>query len=62
MKSCRVIKHTISIEYTCPEKGTKHSVKIENPSIQDGEYFEDWTYKYLEIKCKECGKYHSFEI
>jgi len=62
METLRIIKHTMSVEYVCPTNDIKQSIKIENPQIKEGEYFEDWTYKYIELKCKHCGKTHKFEI
>jgi cytochrome c biogenesis protein ResB len=56
MKQCKVIKHTISIEYQCPETKTKHSIKINSPLIYEGQYFEDWQYRYIQFKCLHCGK------
>lgn len=62
MKQARVIKHSITIEYKCPEKESTHSVKLINPNIQTGQYFSDWTYDYVEFKCEFCDKTHRFEI
>ena len=60
--TARVIKHSISIEYTCPSNGATHSVKLNDPIIRNGEYFEDWSYQYIEFKCNFCGSIHKFEI
>lgn len=60
--TARVIKHSISIEYTCPSNGATHSVRIENPRLGDDSYFEDWTYHYIAFKCRYCGNEHKFEI
>lgn len=62
MDRARVVKHTISLEYKCPENGATHSVKIVDPRIGQGNYFSDWTYDYIEFNCKFCGKTHRFEI
>lgn len=56
----RVIKHVMSVEYECPKTHVKHSVKIDNPTIYEGAYYSDWTYKYINIKCKTCGKEHKY--
>lgn len=62
MVKLKVIKHILSVQYECEETKTKHSVKIENPTIREGSYFSDWHYKYVEIVCKSCGKTHKYEI
>lgn len=62
MEKCKVIKHTISIEYLCPSNKTKHSIKIDDPTISEGHYFSDWSYTYIMFKCPHCDKFHEFEI
>jgi hypothetical protein len=63
LKGCKVIKHTISIEYSCQKNPeTKHTVKIVNPSISSGQYFDDWEFTAISFKCEFCGKEHIFEI
>ena len=62
LKGAKVIKHSITIEYACPGTEEKHSVKIQNPSICQGNYFEDWEYTAVSFKCMICGKEHTFEI
>lgn len=62
MKTLKVIKHTLSVQYECEETKVKHSVKIENPTILSGSYYSDWHYKYIEIVCKSCGNKHKYEI
>lgn len=52
----------MSIQYVCPSNGATHSVKLNDPIIRNGEYFEDWSYQYIEFKCKFCGNTHKFEI
>lgn len=62
LNTARVIKHSMSIEYVCPSNGATHSVKIDGPVVRNAEYFEDWSYQYIEFKCKFCGNEHKFEI
>ena len=62
LSQAKVVKHSISIQYVCPSNGTSHTVKIESPYIDKGAYFEDWTYTFIEFKCKFCGDRHKFEI
>ena len=53
----------MTIEYECPIKKEKFTITIENPSIHDGQYFEDWYYTWVEVRtCPICGKSHGFEI
>lgn len=62
MKTLKIIKHSMSVEYICPVKNVKHSTKIENPNIQEGWYYSDWSYKYIDFRCPLCGEKHEFEI
>ena len=63
MNTCKVISHTMTIEYICPENKQEHRITIENPSIYEGQYYEDWHYTWVEVKtCPICGKSHGFEI
>jgi hypothetical protein len=62
MSRLKIIKHTMSVEYECPETKTKHATKIDNPQIIHGKHFEDWEYECIFVKCHACGKEHRFEI
>ncbi len=62
MKSCKVISHTITLEYECPEKEETYKEEIKNPYIGQGQYFEDWQYRFVRFKCPHCGNSHMFEI
>jgi len=62
LKIAKVLKHTMTLEYECEKNKTKIITTIENPKISDGQYYEDWNYKYIEIKCSSCGELHKFEI
>jgi hypothetical protein len=58
----KVIKHEMVVEFTCPATMKVINQTIMSPNIGTGEYFSDWTYQYVEIKCSECNNYHKFEI
>lgn len=69
MNDCKLLKHSVtesfSIEYKCPIKGTKHSVKLINPRVEKivglfGEYYVE--NHDITFKCKQCGKNHTFRI
>ena len=62
LNQLKIIKHTMSIQYVCPNNGATHSVKLNDPIICNGKYFEDWSYQYIEFKCKFCGNTHKMEI
>jgi hypothetical protein len=62
MKQCKVIKHSIRIEYTCPTDSETYTTVIKNPRINQGRYYEDWEYTAITFQCPHCKKTHSFEI
>jgi len=62
LKIAKILKHTMILEYVCEKNKTKITSIIENPEISDGQYYEDWHYKYIKIKCESCGELHKFEI
>jgi hypothetical protein len=62
LKGCTTIRHVIEIEFTCPTENKKIRQEIQNPYISQGNYYEDWSYTYIDVKCNECGKSHSFEL
>ena len=62
MKSCKVIKHEITIIYTCPNNNQEYTLLINNPNINEGHYYEDWSYTYISFHCPHCNKEHNFEI
>lgn len=62
MKTLKVIKHTMTVEFTCPTNNVEQEMEIDNPNIQEGWYYSDWSYKYVEVSCKSCGETHKFEI
>jgi hypothetical protein len=62
MKGCKVISHTMTIEYVCPTNEQTYTLEISEPSIREGKYYEDWSYTYVRFHCPHCGKEHSFEI
>ncbi len=62
MNKAIVIKHTMSIEYTCPVDMNKHSIKINNPSLEKSRVGSDWDYTALEFKCPHCDGYHTLEV
>lgn len=64
----RVIKDTITIEFSCPEekkqfgKDIKHSICLTDYIRGVGNYCDDWDYNYIEFKCPFCGFYHRMKI
>jgi hypothetical protein len=68
LRGCTTIRHVIEIEFICPtlelQTGEKKTIRqeIQNPYISQGNYYEDWSYTCVHIKCKECDKSHVFEI
>jgi len=62
MKTCKTIKHTITIEYVCNTDGKKYTITIDDPYINQGQYYEDWHYTAITFDCPHCNKSHSFEL
>jgi hypothetical protein len=62
MKGCKIISHTMTIEYECPTKKETYTLTINNPYINEGHYYEDWSYTYVVFDCPHCKSSHSFEI
>lgn len=62
LKECKTISHSIEIEFECPTKNEIVQQNIVNPSINEGSYYSDWTYQYIEVKCSLCNSNHKFEI
>jgi hypothetical protein len=64
LQGCKTVKHIIEIEYTCPKTKDRVKKEIKNPYIGNGQYFEDWSYTYINVdKCPSCGSTnHSFEL
>lgn len=61
--TAKILKHSITLEYTCPETKEKSIHTELMPTIGDGQYYEDYHYTYIEIKkCRCCGKKHKLEI
>ena len=61
MKTCRQIKHSISIEYECDDK-TRHSVCISSPMISSWGRFDDEDYPTISFSCEHCKQQHTFVI
>ena len=59
---CKVINHSITIEYECPNKKETYTITLNDPSISDGQYFDDWHYTAISFECPHCKTNHSFEI
>ena len=57
-----VISHSLTLEFECPEVKKDTTVTVNHPSICHGQYFEDWTYEYVIVKCPLCGRSHSVEV
>ncbi len=68
LRGCTTIRHVIEIEFICPtielETGEKKKFRqvIQNPYISQGNYYEDWSYTCINVKCEQCGKSHNFEL
>ena len=62
MKHCKVISHSMTIEYVCPNKEETYTLTINNPDINEGHYYEECTYTYVRFHCPHCKSIHSFEI
>ena len=62
MKRCKVISHKIKIEYICPNTEKEYVLEVNNPYIGQGQYFEDWSYTFVDFECPHCKKFHMFEI
>ena len=62
MKEAKILKHTLKLEFECPELEKKFIQIIQKPYISQGEYYSDWQYTAVTFTCKFCGKSHSFEI
>ncbi len=60
--NARIIKKTIMLEYKCFDGDVNHSVKLTDFELGSGEYYSDWSYKYVEFDCPLCNKHHEFEI
>jgi hypothetical protein len=63
MTPCRILNHTITVEYLCPTNNESVTVTVDRPSIWEGARYEDDHYRWFEVyKCPLCGKSHMIEL
>ena len=62
LKPAKILYHKVKLEFKCPKTNKDIEQLITNPEMGTGNYYEDWSYKYITFKCKECCINHTFEI
>lgn len=62
MQVARILEHKMTVEFTCDVSKQTQKVIADNPSIQSGAHFSDWTYKFIEVVCPSCHKVYKLEI
>ena len=63
LEEARTISHSIEIEFMCETRKEKVVQNIKSPNIGEGQYYEDWTYRYIIVNiCDLCKGEHRLEI
>lgn len=52
----------ITATFTCTNCGKKQTKILPHPQIKESNYYEDWRYKFVNIKCISCDTLNSYTL